>query len=211
MKEKLTEYEALKQKALEQFKQGKHLLGKDGAFQPLLKEFLESALQAELDTHLDDEARTKGNRRNGSSTKLVKSAEGSFELETPRDRLGDFEPEIVRKRETILADHLEDKIIGLYGLGMSLRDISKHIEEMYGTNISAATLSTITDRIIPKIKEWQGRPLDEVYCIVWMDAMHYKVKEEGKVKRKACLSPALGGSGRRLRRRLLHRFRAGGC
>jgi len=111
MKEKLTEYEALKQKALEQFKQGKHLLGKDGAFQPLLKEFLESALQAELDTHLDDEARTKGNRRNGSSTKLVKSAEGSFELETPRDRLGDFEPEIVRKRETILADHLEDKIM----------------------------------------------------------------------------------------------------
>lgn len=150
-----------------------------------MKEFLEAALQAELDTHLDDEARTKGNRRNGSSTKLVKSAEGSFELETPRDRLGDFEPEIVRKRETILADHLEDKIIGLYGLGMSLRDISKHIEEMYGTHISATTLSTITDRIIPKIKEWQSRPLEEVYCIVWMDAMHYKVKEEGKVKSKA--------------------------
>ncbi|PNJ92712.1 IS256 family transposase, partial [Cylindrospermopsis raciborskii] len=185
MKEKLTDYEALKKKALEQFKEGKHLLGKDGAFQPLLKEFLEAALQSELDTHLDDEARTRGNRRNGSSTKIVKSAEGSFELETPRDRLGDFEPEIVKKRETILADHLEDKIIGLYGLGMSLRDISKHIEEMYGTNISAATLSTITDRIIPKIKEWQGRPLDEVYCIVWMDAMHYKVREEGKVKSKA--------------------------
>ena len=111
---------ALKNMALEQYRQGKHLLGKDGAFQPLFEGVLESALQAELDTHLDDEARTKGNRRNGSSTKLVKSAEGSFELETPRDRLGDFEPEIVKKRETILADHLEDKIIGLYGLVMSL-------------------------------------------------------------------------------------------
>ena len=97
MKEKSTEYEALKNNALEQFRRGKHLLGKGAAFQPLLKEFLESALQAKLNTHLDDEARTKGNRRIGSSTKLVKSAEGSFELETPRDRLGDFEQEIIRK------------------------------------------------------------------------------------------------------------------
>jgi putative transposase len=84
-----------------------------------------------------------------------------------------------------LADNLEDKIIGLYGLGMSLRDISNHIEEMYGSSISATTLSEITDRVIPKIKEWQGRPLDEVYCIVWMDAMFYKVKTEGKVVSKA--------------------------
>ena len=185
MKDKLNEYEALKKKALEQFRQGKHLLGKDGAFQPLLKEFLESALEAEATEHLDLDERSNGNRRNGTSKKLLKTSDGSFELETPRDRNGTFEPEIVKQRETILADNLEDKIIGLYGLGMSLRDISNHIEEMYGSSISATTLSEITDRVIPKIKEWQGRPLDEVYCIVWMDAMFYKVKTEGKVVSKA--------------------------
>jgi len=185
MKTKLEEYEALKKKTLEQFRQGKHLLGKDGAFQPLLKEFLESALDAEAEQHLDADERFSGNRRNGTSKKTIKSSDGSFELETPRDRNGTFEPEIVKKRETILADHLEDKIIGLYGLGMSLRDISDHIEEMYGSAISASTLSDITDRVIPRIKEWQSRPLEEVYCIVWMDAMFYKVKSEGKVISKS--------------------------
>lgn len=185
MKEKNEEYEALKKKALEQFKRGEPLLGKDGAFAPLLKEFLESALDAEVEEHLDEGERTRGNRRNGKSKKIVKSSDGSFELETPRDREGSFEPEIVKKRETILADNLESKIIGLYGLGMSLRDISNHIKEMYDTEISATTLSGITDRIIPQIKEWQSRPLEEVYCIVWMDAMHYKVKEDGRVTSRA--------------------------
>jgi transposase-like protein len=185
MKEQMNEYEALKKKVLEQFKKGENLLGKKGAFQPLLKEFLESALQAEVDEHLDEGERQSGNRRNGTSKKVIKSADGTFELETPRDRFGSFEPEIVKKRETVLADHLEEKIIGLYGLGMSLRDISSHIEEMYGTEVSATTLSAITDRVIPKVKEWQGRPLDDLYCIVWMDAMHYKVKEDGKVKNRA--------------------------
>lgn len=185
MKEKNEEYEALKKKALEQFKRGEPLLGKDGAFAPLLKEFLESALEAEVEEHLDEGERTRGNRRNGKSKKIIKSSDGSFELETPRDRESTFEPDIVKKRETILADNLESKIIGLYGLGMSLRDISGHIKEMYDTDISAATLSGITDRIIPQIKEWQSRPLDEVYCIVWLDAMHYKVKEDGRVTSRA--------------------------
>ena len=185
MKKQSDEYEALKKKALEQFKTGQPLLGKDGAFAPLLKQFLESALEGELDEHLDEDERSKGNRRNGTSKKTVKSSDGSFELETPRDRESSFEPEIVRKRETILADNLEKKIIGMYGLGMSLRDISGHIKEMYDTDISAGTLSAITDRVIPQIKEWQSRSLDEVYCIVWMDAMHYKVKEAGKVESRA--------------------------
>jgi transposase-like protein len=185
MKEKNEEYEALKKKALEQFKRGEPLLGKDGAFAPLLKEFLESALEAEVEEHLDEGERLRGNRRNGRSKKIVKSSDGSFELETPRDREGTFEPDIVKKRETILADNLESKIIGLYGLGMSLRDIAGHIKEMYDTDISAATLSAITDRVIPQIKEWQSRPLEEVYCIVWLDAMHYKVKEDGRVTSRA--------------------------
>ena len=181
----IEEYEALKKKALEQFRTGKPLLGKDGAFAPLLKQFLESALSAEMEEHLTEQERDKGNRKNGTSKKTIKSSEGSFELETPRDRESSFEPDIVKKRETILADNLEGKIIGLYGLGTSLRDISSRIKEMYGTEISAGTLSSITDRIIPQIKEWQQRPLDEVYCIVWMDAMHYKVRDNGKVENRA--------------------------
>ena len=185
MKNTSEEYEALKKKALDQFKTGQPLLGKDGAFAPLLKEFLESALEGEMAQHLDEAERSKGNRRNGTSKKLLKSSDGSFELETPRDRESSFNPEIVKKRETILADNLEKKIIGMYGLGMSLRDISEHIKEMYDTDISAATLSSITDRVIPQVKEWQSRPLDEVYCIVWMDAMHFKVKDEGKVTSRA--------------------------
>jgi putative transposase len=185
MKNKNEEYEALKKKALEQFKTGQPLLGKDGAFAPLLKQFLESALESEMEEHLDESERSKGNRRNGTNKKTIKSSDGSFELETPRDRESSFEPEIVKKRETILADNLEKKIIGMYGLGMSLRDISDHIKEMYDTEISAGTLSAITDRVIPQVKEWQSRPLDAVYCIVWMDAMHYKVKDGGRVESRA--------------------------
>lgn len=174
------DYEALKQKTLEQFRSGKSLFGKDGAFAPLLKDFLESALQAEMEAHLTKTARDNGNRRNGLTQKVLKTKEGSFELTTPRDREGDFEPQIVRKRETILAESLEDKIIALYGLGMSLRDISAHIKDMYDTDISATTLSTIIDKIIPLVIEWQQRPLESTYCIVWLDAMYYKVKEDGK-------------------------------
>ena len=185
MKDKNEEYEALKKKALEQFKTGQPLLGKNGAFAPLMKQFLESALEAEMEEHLDEGERSKGNRRNGTSTKTVKSSYGSFELATPRDRESNFDPEIVKKREIILADNLEKKIIGMYGLGMSLRDISGHIKEMYDTEISAGTLSGITDRVIPLVKEWQARPLEELYCIVWMDAMHYKVRDEGKVTSRA--------------------------
>lgn len=184
------EYEALKTKALQQFKEGKSLLGKDGAFAPLLKEFLEEALQAEMESHLEEE-RPQGNRKNGYNSKIVKTSQGEIPIDTPRDRQSTFDPEIVRKREIILADKLESKIIGLYGLGMSLRDISSHIKDMYDTAISATTLSSITDRIIPKVKEWQSRPLEEVYCIVWLDAMFYKVKEEGKITTR-CVYNVLG-------------------
>lgn len=174
------DYEALKKKTLEQFRSGKSLFGKDGAFAPLLQDFLESALQAEMDNHLNEGERSKGNRRNGLSHKQVKTKEGTFDIATPRDRNGEFEPQIVRKRETILLESLEPKIIALYGLGMSTRDISAHIKDMYDTELSATALSAITDKIIPLINEWQQRPLESVYCIVWMDAMYYKVKEDGK-------------------------------
>lgn len=180
-KDEQLDYEQMKQKALEQLRSGKSLYGKDGAFAPLLKSFLDSALEAELESHLDTEERLSGNRKNGKTSKEVRTSSGTITVETPRDRSSTFEPELIRKRETILAESLEQKIIGMYGLGMSLRDISKHIKDMYDTDISHTTLSAITDKIIPEVKEWQSRPLEDLYTIVWLDAMHYKVKEDHRM------------------------------
>jgi len=137
----------LQKKALEQLKSGKSLFGKDGAFAPLLKNFIEKALDAEMDGHLDEDQRDQGNKRNGRGKKTIKSSSGSFEIETPQDRHSSFEPELIRKRQTILAESLSGKIIGLYGLGMNYRDISKHIEEMYDMEISHTFLSQITDKM----------------------------------------------------------------
>ena len=180
-REEPLDYEQMKRKALEQLRSGKSLYGKDGAFAPLLKSFLDSALEAELSSHLDEEERLSGNRRNGKTNKEIKTSSGIISVQTPRDRSSTFEPEIIRKRETILAESLESKIIGMYGLGMSLRDISRHIKDMYDTDISHTTLSAITDKIIPEVKEWQSRPLESLYTIVWLDAMHYKVKEDHRM------------------------------
>jgi len=179
------EFKEMRAKALAQLRSGESLTGKNGAFAPLIKEFIETALQAEMEAHLDAEERQNGNKRNGKGTKTLKTSTGQVEIETPQDRNSSFEPQIVRKRETILADNLEPKIVGLYGLGMSFRDISEHIKEMYDVEISHATLSEITDRIIPKVKEWQNRTLESLYTVVWLDAIHYKVKDGGKVVSRA--------------------------
>lgn len=179
------EFKKMQKLALEQLRTGQSLTGKGGAFAPLLKQFLETALAVEMEEHLSEEERETGNKRNGKSTKTLKTVDGEVVIETPQDRKSTFSPEIVKKRETILADNLASKIIGLYGLGMSFRDISSHIEEMYDVSISHSTLSEITERIIPQVKEWQSRPLESMYTIVWLDAMHYKVKNGGKVENRA--------------------------
>ena len=181
-KKEQTEFE---KKVLDQFMSGKNLFGEGGAFAPMLKNVIEKALEAEMASHLDGEQRVRGNKRNGKGKKTLKSGFGTFDIDTPQDRQSSFEPELVKKRQTILADNLSEKIIGLYGLGMSYRDISAHIKEMYDTEISHTVLSQITDRIIPDVKAWQNRPLEPLYCIVWLDAMHYKVKVEGKIQHKA--------------------------
>ena len=139
----------LQKKALEQFKSGKSPFGKDGAFTPMLKQFLETALEAEMESHLDEEERLNGNKRNSKGKKTIKSSAGSFELETPQDRQNSFEPEIIKKRETILADTLQDKIIGFYGLGMSFRDISEHIKE---TCLPAGRCMILRSRILYSAK-----------------------------------------------------------
>jgi putative transposase len=171
------------QKALKAIQSGKPLTGKDGVLTPLIKNLTEAALEGELDSHLGQEI--AANRKNGKSKKTIKTLNGSFELDTPRDRAGTFSPQLIKKHQTTISDEIEEKIIALYGLGMSYKDISAHLEDIYGISISKGTLTAITDKIIHTVKEWQARPLESVYPIVWLDAIHYKIREDGKVLSKA--------------------------
>jgi putative transposase len=176
------DFDSFKGEALRDLYQGKPLMGEGGIFTPLLKHFLEATLQGEMDTHLKEEqAKTNPNRRNGITKKELRTSMGKFDLETPRDRTSSYEPTIVPKRQTILTDQLESKILSMYGRGMSYSDISGHLQELYGFTLSAGELSSITDRILPVLKEWQTRPLYSVYVTLWMDAMYYKVRVDGKV------------------------------
>src|SRR5574344_990592 len=172
---------------LEQFKSGKNLTGKDGLLAPLIKQLTEAALEAEVESHIaNDVLSGTRNRKNGVNKKTIKDlSNGSFELETPRDRNGTFEPQIVKKHQTTISNEIEDKILSMYGLGMSYSDISSHIEEIYQVSISTATISAITDKIIDKVKQWQARPLETIYPFVWLDAIHYKIKDGGKYVSKA--------------------------
>lgn len=176
------DFNNFKSEALSQLKEGQNLTGKDGVLTPLIKALLESALEGEMDAHLS-ECREDGsaNRRNGKLTKTVKSSTGAFNLNTPRDRDGSFEPEIIKKRQTVLNESLDNKILSLYGIGMSYEAISEHLAEMYGIEVSSAKISLITDKLLPLITEWRNRPLESVYPIVFLDAMHFKVRIEGKV------------------------------
>ena len=173
-------------KAVKDILSGRKITGKNGVIAPLIKQLVEAALDAEINSHIADEIlQGKKNRRNGYNSKQVKSSDGEFELSTPRDREGSFEPQIVKKYQTTISDEIEEKILSMYALGMSYRDISKHIEEVYGISISKATINTITDKIIEKVKEWQQRPLESIYPFVWLDAIHYKIKDNGKYVSKA--------------------------
>ena len=172
------DYKSFQAKALEQLKAGKPLLGKDGAFAPLLENLLNAALEGEMDVHMDEEERLSGNRRNGYNRKQVQTSLGEVTVHTPRDRDSRFEPEFIKKRERILAEGVADRIIGLYALGNSTREISDWMEENLGNRVSADTISAITDRVLPELQSWRTRPLDSVYPIVWMDAIHYKVMDD---------------------------------
>lgn len=171
------------EEALKALQSGQAITGKDGVLAPLIKQLTEAALEGELDSHIANNV--VPNRRNGKSKKTVKTSSGSFELETPRDRAGTFEPTVVKKYQTSVSDEIESKILSMYGLGMSYRDIASHVEELYGINVSTATISAVTDKIIDEVKQWQQRPLESHYPLVWLDAIHYKVKEDGRYKQKA--------------------------
>ena len=126
-----------------------------------------------------------GNRRNGKSKKTVKSASGEFELETPCDRAGTFEPKLVKKHQHTVSDEIETKILSMYGLGMSYSDIAGHVEELHGISVSTAAISTITDKLIDEVKAWQTRPLDSVCPFVWLDAIHDKIRDKDRYQTKA--------------------------
>lgn len=187
MKEKIN-WEEFSKEAAEQIRQGKPIIGEGGIFSPLIKQVIEAALEGEMDAHLTQTREAQSNRRNGRTQKNLKSSLGSIEILTPRDRSGSFEPQTIEKRQTMLPGDLEEKILGLYGLGMSYKDIQTHLNEMYGLTISDGVLNSITDRVIPAIREWQSRPLERLYAIVWMDAIHFKIREDGKVITKAVYS-----------------------
>lgn len=172
------DFESIKNKALEQLKSGKSLLGKDGTFAPLLENILNAAIEGDIDAHLDEHERLSGNRRNGHTPKQVQTPLGEVTVHTLRDQESTFEPEFIKKRERILADGVADRIIGLYAMGNSTRQISDWMEENPGNRVSAETISAITDRVLPEIQAWRSRPLDSVYAIVWMDAIYYKVMDD---------------------------------
>lgn len=175
-------FEEFEKDAIKKLYEGKPLSGKGGIFTPLIKRILEASLEGELDSHLDTE---EINRRNGRIGKKLKTSLGTIDLNTPRDRNSSFEPQIVRKRQRVLNEELDRKIISMYGLGLSYSDIRKHMEEMYGIDTSESTITAVTDRVIEDVKNWQQRPLESVYPIVWLDAIHFKVKQENKIVTKA--------------------------
>ncbi len=180
------DFESFKTEAIKGLYSGKPINGEHGIFAPLMKHFLEAALEGELEAHLQEEkAQGLVNRRNGKAVKRVKSVSGEFDLETTRERSGSFEPVIVPKRQVVITEQLEDKIISMYGLGISTRDISKHIKEIYYMDISADALSSITDKVIPAMNEWRQRPLESMYAFVYLDCMHFKVREGGNVITRA--------------------------
>jgi putative transposase len=188
MKEEKFDFEAFAKQAGEQLRQGKPFTGKDGVFTPLLKRILEASLEGELDGHLEESRKPSKNRRNGHTPKNLKSSLGSIEIFSPRDRNSTFDPQTIPKHQRSVSDDIDKKILSLYGAGMSYSDIQSHLKDMYGVAISDGTLTAITDRIIPQIKEWQNRPLESIYPVIWLDAMHFKVRHEGMVKSRAIYS-----------------------
>lgn len=176
------DWDSFEADALQRLKDGEELGGEEGILTPLIKRLLEASLDGEMQAHV---TANRPNRRNGRTGKRVKTTHGPLDVEVPRDRDGSFDSQLLPKRRTSLGDGLDNKILALYGLGMSYSDIRAHLAEMYGLQISEATLSSITDKVLDELSEWQSRQLDPIYPFVWLDALHYKVREDGRVVTRA--------------------------
>ena len=171
------------------YKKPEDIIGENGLLKQLTKALLERALQAELTEHVgyekhDPAGKHSGNSRNGATKKNLKGDFGEIELETPRDRNGSFEPQIVAKGQTRFAG-FDGKIISLYSRGMTTREIEGHLKEMYGVEVSPALISSVTEAVMEEVKTWQSRPLEEVYAILYMDVLRVKIRDGGHVQNKA--------------------------
>ena len=159
-------------------------------FKETIAEFMENGLEAELDDELgygryDYRHKDTDNSRNGHSSKTLRTSFGDVELSVPRDRKGEFEPQVLKKNQTSITQDIEEKILSMYAKGMTTADIESHIRDIYGIDVSDTTVSRITDKILPAAKEWQQRPLESVYAVVFLDAIHYHVGSEGQIVKKA--------------------------
>lgn len=159
-------------------------------FKETIAEFMEDGLETELDDELgysryDYCNKNTENSRNGHSSKTLRTSFGDVEVAVPRDRKGEFEPQLLKKNQTSISQDIEEKILSMYAKGMTTGDIEAHIQDIYGVDVSDTTVSRITDKILPVAKEWQQRPLEAVYAVVFLDAIHYHVRSEGHIVKKA--------------------------
>ena len=159
-------------------------------FKETIAEFMENGLDAELDDELgyskyDYKNKDTDNSRNGHSSKTLRTSFGDVEVSVPRDRKGEFEPQILKKNQTSISQDIEEKILSMYAKGMTTSDIEAHIRDIYGIEVSDTTVSRVTDKILPIAKEWQQRPLEAIYAVVFLDAIHYHVRSEGQIIKKA--------------------------
>lgn len=176
------DWDTFEKDAIKRLMEGDELTGEEGILTPLIQRLLQASLEGEIQAHVDQ---NRPNRRNGKKGKTVKSSQGLLRIDMPRDRDGSFNSQLLPKRATSLGDGLDNKILALYGLGMSYSDIRSHLAEMYGLDVSEASLSAITDKILDELAGWQSRQLQEIYPFVWLDALHYKVRHEGRVITRA--------------------------
>ena len=159
-------------------------------FKETIAEFMENGLEAELEENLgysryDYKNKSTDNSRNGHSSKTLRTSFGDVDISVPRDRKGEFEPQVLKKNQTSVSQDIEEKILSMYAKGMTTGDIETHIQDIYGIEVSDTTVSRITDKILPLAKEWQQRPLEAVYAVVFLDAIHYHVRSEGQIVKKA--------------------------
>ncbi len=159
-------------------------------FKETIAEFMEKGLDAELEDELgyskyDYRNKETDNSRNGHSSKTLRTSFGDVEVSVPRDRKSEFEPQLLKKNQTSISQDIEEKILSMYAKGMTTGDIEAHIRDIYGIDVSDSTVSRITDKILPVAKEWQQRPLESIYAVVFLDAIHYHVRSEGQVVKKA--------------------------
>jgi len=174
---------------LKNYKKPEDLIGENGLLKQLTKQLLERAMAAEMTEHVgydkhDPGGNNSGNSRNGKSAKTIKGTFGEIALETPRDRNGTFEPQIIEKHQTRFTG-FDQNIISLYARGLSTREIQQHLEEIYHVEVSPSLISSVTDEVIDEVKTWQNRQLDAVYPIMYLDAIQFKVRDNGQVKNKA--------------------------